>query len=374
MTDLAIVGQDPGFLGGVLSQTEALWRAAVDLGREPELQYLRYPRLDMQRRKAALAGHGVSPLIPGADVLNVLGAAARLAPRVRRARTRFVCAATGSSGFAAVLAGKPFACWIGTSLVDESSARRPGLGRARRIAHAASAPGLRRLERATLRSAKVRWATSPGARRAIAEAGGISESTIRVVPIPVDSRLFFPLDEDEWSRGLATPEIVFVGRANDPRKNVALLLEAFARLRSRLPSVRLTLVGTPPDVALPAGSKAVGPVASVAELLRHASLFVLPSLQEGFGIVVAEALASGIPVLVTPCGGPEDIVRDSRGGEIMSSFDPEELAERAEALLRDVDRLGEMRRFGRAYVVREHDSARLCDALGEALEVLDSGE
>jgi D-inositol-3-phosphate glycosyltransferase len=115
-------------------------------------------------------------------------------------------------------------------------------------------------------------------------------------------------------------------------------------------------------------------VASVAEILRRATLFVLPSLQEGFGIVVAEALASGIPVLVTPCGGPEDLVRDSHGGEVMSSFDPEELAERAEALLRDAERLGEMRRSGRTYVVREHDPARLRDALAEALEVLDHGE
>jgi hypothetical protein len=108
MTDLAIVGQDPGFLGGVLTQTEALWNAAVTLGRKPELHYLRYPRLDEQRGEAVLEGRGVSPLVPRADLLNVLGAAARLAPRVRRAQTRFICAATGSSGFAAVLAGRPY--------------------------------------------------------------------------------------------------------------------------------------------------------------------------------------------------------------------------------------------------------------------------
>jgi glycosyltransferase involved in cell wall biosynthesis len=197
---------------------------------------------------------------------------------------------------------------------------------------------------------------------------------IPVVPIPIDSQLFFPLDDTEWTRGLTSPEIIFIGRANDPRKNVALLLDGFARLRSRLPSVRLTIVGTPPDIPLPAGGQAVGALDSVAEILRGAALFVLPSLQEGFGIVVAEALASGIPVLVTPCRGPEDLVRDSGGGEVMSSFDPEELAERAEALLRNVDRMGEMRRSGRSYVVREHNSARLRDALAEALEVLDHGE
>jgi glycosyltransferase involved in cell wall biosynthesis len=217
----------------------------------------------------------------------------------------------------------------------------------------------------------VRWATSPASRRAVAAAGGVDESTIRVVPIPIDSDRFFPLAENEWECGLTRPEIIFVGRANDPRKNVSLLLDGFARLRSRLPGARLTLVGEPPDGGLPEGVQATGSVHSVAEVLRRGALFVLPSLQEGFGIAAAEALASGVPVLATPSGGPEELVRESGGGEILSGFDPEELAHRAEALLGDLERLGAMRRAGRAYVVRHHDPSKLRAALAEALEVID---
>ena len=51
------------------------------------------------------------------------------------------------------------------------------------------------------------------------------------------------------------------------------------------------LVGDPPQGPLPDGVAALGRVPSVAEALRRAALLVLPSLQEGFGIVVAEALA-----------------------------------------------------------------------------------
>ncbi len=115
----------------------------------------------------------------------------------------------------------------------------------------------------------------------------------------------------------------------------------------------------------------MGTVPSVAELVRRAALFVLPSLQEGFGIVVAEALATGVPVLVTPCGGPEELVRSSGGGVVLSGFDPDELAARAVAMLADDRLLREMRRLGRAYVVSEHDPHGLVAALTEALQVLD---
>jgi glycosyltransferase involved in cell wall biosynthesis len=374
MTDLAILGQDPGFAGGVRAQIEALWRAAVAVGRDPELHYLRYRRLDGARAGTLLRGRSVSPTVPGFDIANVLSSSVRIALRTRDARTRFVCAAVASQGFAGVLARKPYGCWVSTSLADEWTSRRRNLGAARRVAHAVSASGLLLLERETLRNAAVRWTISESSRRTLARAAGLSESAISVVPIPIDTEQFVPAPDDEWERGLEAPELVFVGRADDPRKNIGLLLEGFARVRTRLPAARLTLVGTPPADALPAGVEAVGAVPSVAEPLRRASLFVLPSLQEGFGIVVAEALAAGVPVLVTPCGGPEELVRSSQGGEVLAGFDPDELADRALALLTDARLLGEMRSRGREYVVREHDPARLRTALDEALQVLDDAE
>jgi glycosyltransferase involved in cell wall biosynthesis len=374
VADLAIVGQDPGFAGGVLAQTEAIWQAARSLDREPELHYLRYRRLDASRCDAGLDGRAVRPLVPGVEVLNVLAAAAVIAPRIRGVRTRFVCAASASNGFGAVLARKPFGCWISTALADESRSRLPALDRPRRLAHSASAPALRRLERATLRKARVRWTISAASRDALAAASGLPRSELRIVPIPVDAGRFTPLPDEEWERGLETPRLIFVGRADDPRKNVGLLLDAFVRIRSSLPTATLTLIGSRTTRLLPDGAESLGPVASVAEELRRSSLLVLPSLQEGFGIVAAEALASGVPVLVTPCGGPEELVRASDGGEVLSSFDATELAERAVALLGRPERLRQMRRLGRVYVEREHDPARLVAALAEAVALLDATE
>jgi glycosyltransferase involved in cell wall biosynthesis len=371
VADLAIVGQDPGFRGGIGAQTEALWEAAVSLKRTPELHYLRYRRLDGSRDGGLAQGRDVAPVLPGLDLVNVLAAAAVIQRRVRMAQSLFVCAATASNGFGAALAGRPYGCWISTTLADEGR-QRGKLPASRRIGRDLSAPGLRLLERSTLRHARVRWTISPTSRRAVAEAGGIPEETIRVVPIPVDCDRFTPLPDEAWEKGLEAPELVFVGRADDPRKNVGLLLDAFSQLRRQIPEARLTLVGSRPALPLPRGASASGLVGSVAEVLGRASLFVLPSRQEGFGIVVAEALACGVPVLVTPCGGPEELVRESKGGEVLAGFDPAELADRAAALLEDRPRLREMRTHGRAHIVREHDPAHLRAALAEALEVLDS--
>jgi glycosyltransferase involved in cell wall biosynthesis len=376
MRDLAIVAPDPGFGGGGRALTEALWRAAEELGREPRLHFLRNRRLpssdddDVFTRRREF--HSALPF-PDLEAYKLWLAAPRVADRVRGARSCFVCAPAASYGYGAALSRRPYGCWAGTTVDEEWAARRHGLDGARRAAHGVGAPVMRRLERETLRRARVLWAISAAARRTLAEAADVPAERVRLVHIPVDTERFAPLPDDEWKGGLDEPRLIFVGRAADPRKNVTLLLDAFVRLRSRIPRARLTLVGGPPTQPVPDGVDVRGEVTSIVEPLRRSALFLLPSLQEGFGIVVAEALAAGVPALVTPSGGPEHLVRESGGGEVLSGFDAQELADRAAALLGDGDRLREMRRRGRAYVVREHDPARLLEALREALDELDAG-
>jgi glycosyltransferase involved in cell wall biosynthesis len=371
MADLAIVGSDPDFGGGGRALTETLWHAAVELGREPELHFLHYRRLPTALPGPLVPRRSVPQVVPGLDFVNVIAAGAVIAARVRGARTRFVSAAVAPHGLGAALSRRPYGCWAATSVRDEWSARRRGAGTARRLVYGAGRPLLSALERVILRRATVLWAISPASRASLAAAASLPEERIRVVPIPVDAERFAPLGDAEWEARLERPQLIFVGRADDPRKNVSLLLQGFERLRARVPEARLTLVGTRPAAALPPGVEAVGEVPSVAERLRGAALFVLPSLQEGFGLVVAEALAAGVPVLVTPSGGPEELVRASGGGEVLSGFDADELAERAAMLLYDRDRLRAMRRRGHVHVVREHDPVHLREALREALETLD---
>jgi glycosyltransferase involved in cell wall biosynthesis len=75
--------------------------------------------------------------------------------------------------------------------------------------------------------------------------------------------------------------------------------------------------------------------AEVATALRSAQLFVLPSHWEGQPIAILEAMASGLPVVVTTVGANPDVVRDGVDGRVVPSHDPAALADALEQLVRD---------------------------------------
>jgi glycosyltransferase involved in cell wall biosynthesis len=341
--DLAVIARDPLFGGGGHVQTQAFIAAARALGRDPEVVFdahpgLRGPRLTWRRvealRQLAWSRH---PL-PAAQAL-------------------WVVSTHGTDGGAAAHQLRQYDAWIGTTVCAELNGRATGLPRLRRTATSLSSPILRRLERDVLRRARRLYATSAASRDDIAEAAGRDD--VRVLPIPVDVERFAPTAD--WPP--EQPVVAFIGRGDDPRKNIELLIEA-AR---RMPDVRVLLAGRRPTVALPANVEALGEVPDVATVLREATLFVLPSWQEGFGIAAAEALAAGVPVIATPSGGPEELLRASRGGVVLSGVSPEELAAETRDLLADEDRLAAMREAGREYVAREHSPERFRLLLADAL-------
>lgn len=384
--DVAILGQDPWLRGGHRSQTEAFWIAARELGREPHVFCIAHDRaVSLVRHSVAFAsrpavegmviGTGFPAVVPELDSFNHLVNSRRMSRALRTMRSVWVVTTSAHYGFPAVLSGRPYACWVGTGFMEEAEARRNGLRRSRQMALQLNAPVFRRLERDVLRRAARVYATSPASRRAVVAAAELPPESVRVLPIPVDPRRFAPEPDEIWRERLEEPVVVFVGRGSDPRKNVGLLVDAFEEIRRRLPGARLRLVGLMPVASvlrrLPPHAEVTGEVESVAEFLRSASLFVLPSLQEGFGVAVAEALASGVPAVVTPCGGPEDLIRSSGGGLVLCGFDSHELADVVVDLLSDPARLLEMRRRGREYVLHEHSPRRMLELLSGAFSELD---
>jgi glycosyltransferase involved in cell wall biosynthesis len=168
----------------------------------------------------------------------------------------------------------------------------------------------------------------------------------------VDIDLFYPPESPP-----AGAYILAVGRFCDPRKNVRLLLKAYQRLRENLPDApRLMLVGERPrsedwaeaqrwGIANHVEVRARVKPEMLPSLYRQASLFVLSSNEEGLGIVILEAMASGLPVVSTSCGGPETCVVEGETGYLTPVGDADALAGRMQMLLEDA---GLRRRLGRA--------------------------
>jgi glycosyltransferase involved in cell wall biosynthesis len=358
--DIAVIGQDPRFGGGGLAQTDAFMTAARDLGRDPSLLFDPHPGLGRPRTTWRRV-----------EVLRQLAAARRLEAEAASARSLWVVATLAQHGGAAPRTGHRYGCWIATTIDAEWGGRAPGLAGTRRVAAGASIRPLRAIERRVLRGAEHVYAISAASCSDVAASAGLDEGKVRLLPIPVELGRFQSASDDDWRRALERPVLTFVGRADDPRKNVGLLLDAFAEVRATRPDARLRLVGTPPAGAAPNGVDVVGPVTDVAAELRRAAIFVLPSLQEGFGLVAAEALASGLPVITTPCSGPEDLVRSSGGGRVLETFDSGELAHAVVSLTEEVEAATTMRNSGRAYVQRVHDPNRFRELLSGALKELD---
>lgn len=122
------------------------------------------------------------------------------------------------------------------------------------------------------------------------------------------------------------PVLGFVGRI-EPRKQQVALVEAFARLRARVPDARLELVGPVADPAyadaltraitrlrLGSAVHVTGLVPDVARVARRWSLFVSLSSDEGQGLAVLEAMALGVPVAARVVAGIEDFLDDGRTG------------------------------------------------------------
>lgn len=193
-------------------------------------------------------------------------------------------------------------------------------------------------------------AASSFTRRTLIE-NGVDREAIRVIPYGIDSKRFCPLQK-HWRSSHKTLRLLFVGRINQ-RKGVKYLLEAMRLLDSR--DVQLTICGRPVDsleLFEHAGAKIqVRPSVSSDELLaayREADLFVFPSVAEGFGQVLLESLACGLPILSTTHTAAPDLIEDGVQGFIVAPRRPDLLANRIEWALTHREALDRMRSAARA--------------------------
>jgi len=150
--------------------------------------------------------------------------------------------------------------------------------------------------------------------------------------------------------------LAFVGRVDEPRKGLDVLLDAFARLRSDRKDLRLLVAGPGEHDDLPDGVTALGLVseADKARVYKSADVFVAPNTGgESFGIVLLEAMAAGTPIVASDLDAFRRVL-DGGAGQLAKVGDPAALAEACAALLDAPERRAALSDRGRVQV-RQYD-------------------
>jgi len=148
---------------------------------------------------------------------------------------------------------------------------------------------------------------------------GFNRKKIFVIPNGIFVENFTPKIKNNRKN-----EILFIGSLTR-KKGAHLLIEAFSQIMNSFPNFSIRIVGDgPEEEKLKQVSKKLGveenviiqksiPHDKIGKMMQEAFMFVLPSINEGFGIVLLEALASGLPCIAFDSGGVKDVLGDGRG-------------------------------------------------------------
>ena len=178
---------------------------------------------------------------------------------------------------------------------------------------------------------------------------GVEPAKVAVVPEPIDLAAWRRLFAEVGVAPSGRPTVLAVARMY-PRKRLGDLLDAASLLRRRIPDLAVRIVGEGPEFPrLRARAADLGlgdtvaflgsvPRRALAVEYGRAHCFCLPSVQEGFGIAFAEAMAAGLPVVGCRSAAVPEVVPDGRAGLLVEPRRPDALAGALERILTD-DRL-----------------------------------
>jgi glycosyltransferase involved in cell wall biosynthesis len=162
-------------------------------------------------------------------------------------------------------------------------------------------------------------------------AQGIPARRLLQVPYPMQSIAGTPVPESRRAEDGGPFRVLYVGSIS-VRKGLRYLIEAFRQLKH--PQKELWIVG---PTANPSGIEGLSMPAEVKfwgvlkgndlqSVYARASVFCLPSIEDGFGLVLNEALAHGLPVIATENTGIEDLLADGKGGAVVPIRDAPAIA------------------------------------------------
>ncbi len=229
-----------------------------------------------------------------------------------------------------------------------------------------------------LEKAHARIAVSPAARRVIMDHLG---GDAVLVPNGVEVARFagaHPLPRARGAQG--RPAVVFLGRIDEPRKGLHVLLQALPELVRRVPDVRLLVAG--PGDAAAVREQVPPPLRARVELLglvreedkprvyATGDVYCAPNTHgESFGIVLLEAMAAGAPVVASDLEAFRRVLADGRAGVLFPVRDALALARALADLLHDPRRRAALRAAGRE-VVRSYDWPVVAGAVVQVYETV----
>lgn len=185
----------------------------------------------------------------------------------------------------------------------------------------------------------------------------IDKKPLEVIYNGIDTQRFRPIDEVDRDRPL---RVLFVG--NPTRRKGFHLLAEFAE---QLPDgVELAFTSGLRDEVVKTAHKRLVSLGHVSysemhRLYQNADILLFPAYREGFGLCVAEAMASGLPVVSTNCSAIPELIDDERGGYLVSLGDISSLLERTRRLLTNEELRREMGAWNRAKAIIAFDRERM---------------
>lgn len=209
-------------------------------------------------------------------------------------------------------------------------------------------------------------------RQAMLDIDPVLESTLEVLPLPHDETVFYPDDSIEREDDL----IVSVTRFTE-QKRVDFLVKAIALVTEKLPSAGLQIYGAGPlESEIRSMIDRFGleqkvtiyppiPQEQLRAVYNKASIVILNSHREGFGLTLSEAMMCGAAVIGTASGGITDIIKDNETGLLVQPDNVSDLADAIVRLLEDRSLREELAVAGHQYATETYSSSSLAARYAE---------
>lgn len=305
--------------------------------------------------------------VHGIDTLMNLCRLPTLGGRVKRLRDSFMAVHSSFDGVQVVSggnleglgpaeAGRDFLLWIATTMDSEfnSLVLREGTLKQKviRLLYMAERERLRRWENFVFAKARSVLAISPFTMNLVIQSYPFLNGRCKWVPIPVSTA-----DKDPASIRPKVGRVIFAGAVNSARKGLAALMRAIALAREELPHIKLVVIGGTIGFRLRRLATNLnicdcmenpGRIPNTSIEFAQADVMVIPSLQEGLNIAGLEAMAHGVPVISTRCGGPECYVIENETGLLTPINDPRAMSKSIIRIVKDRvlrERLGKAARL-----------------------------